>query len=460
MVLLFQRNRIYSIKCFLEPALPIISGQKSIYFIQLFFSCPQTYLTVCTCSYPGCCVLKDYPVVIPSREIDSVATAFVADVHSRMASVCGEPVRFACRALIPTVLLQPATVDQARHDGGNEGGGGERRGPYLNTKLAPVPQCIARGGNSSQLKKTQPMHTNITIQPPLSFHVGSSVVGQPNCTPAISEQQQQQQQTQKACTSRAPQLVPVTANYSYHCTEAYSGQSGSSHSGTELSTGPIVPIFRPKSHSSRARVTNGREQSTLPRVSIVPTFSSKRAGGKDQGSEIKAQRSHRLVSERLQDYSTQKQSGKTTISCSQTTSSISVVPGGGRHSTGGPPPAKRSHSIPPLSAKSSLRSTSQPHRPGPTPKSCTAVLSTVHPLTTVISQQQTVLQPSHKDQCRLISDNTDSRFSSTDQQVVPNISDPALQYLHDTNLSLSAPLDKPGEEDKPIQKATASEVQL
>lgn len=53
-------------------------------------------------------MFKTTPTSYPSREADPVASAFVADVHARLPSMCGTVVRYSSKALMPLASLHSA----------------------------------------------------------------------------------------------------------------------------------------------------------------------------------------------------------------------------------------------------------------------------------------------------------------------------------------------------------------
>ena len=66
-------------------------------------------------SYPGCCVFKSLPTSFPSREADSVIAAFIADIHTRVTTICGTVVKYSSKALTPLATLQPAVGCTGEH---------------------------------------------------------------------------------------------------------------------------------------------------------------------------------------------------------------------------------------------------------------------------------------------------------------------------------------------------------
>ena len=81
------------------------------------------------CSYPGCCVTHGQPFVCPSRYVDEITNSFIADIHTRMPSFCGQQIKFSDKALTPLAILQPVPYIQAQP----------------NTKPAPVRPRITTG---------------------------------------------------------------------------------------------------------------------------------------------------------------------------------------------------------------------------------------------------------------------------------------------------------------------------
>ena len=53
-------------------------------------------------------MFKTTPTSYPSREADPVASAFVADVHARLPSMCGTVMRYSSKALMPLASLHSA----------------------------------------------------------------------------------------------------------------------------------------------------------------------------------------------------------------------------------------------------------------------------------------------------------------------------------------------------------------
>ena len=190
-----------------------------------------SYLFSLSCSYPGCCVFKDCPVVIPSRDIDEVASAFVTDIHARMPAICGQHLKFDCKALVPTSQLQSAI----RGGGGGGGGGG---GLYLNTRPVPAPH---RPSKSHALGAQVPHARQVP---------SNSRFSQPN---------QPQHETREDNIQAVPLVKPST-----------------SHEQIALQrkpNAPFVPVFRPR--PSPSMTLDRQTQVIRPPAPVVPTFYSR-----------------------------------------------------------------------------------------------------------------------------------------------------------------------------------------
>lgn len=61
------------------------------------------------CSYPACCVLKGPPLVYPDRDTHITTSSFIADLHSRIPSICGEKISFSSNAYNVANALHPAS---------------------------------------------------------------------------------------------------------------------------------------------------------------------------------------------------------------------------------------------------------------------------------------------------------------------------------------------------------------
>ena len=91
--------------------------------------CYIVFIICYHCSYPGCCVTHGQPFVCPSRYVDEITNSFIADIHTRMPSFCGQQIKFSDKALTPLAILQPVPYIQAQP----------------NTKPAPVRPRITTG---------------------------------------------------------------------------------------------------------------------------------------------------------------------------------------------------------------------------------------------------------------------------------------------------------------------------
>ena len=63
-------------------------------------------------SYPSCCVTHGPPITCSSRHSLPTAESFINDIHSRMPTLCGEPIRYSNKPLQPTLGL--CTVNELR----------------------------------------------------------------------------------------------------------------------------------------------------------------------------------------------------------------------------------------------------------------------------------------------------------------------------------------------------------
>jgi len=227
---LYQRGRIYSTKCFSNQILETFSGELNLHRTL------HTTLHPCFChSYPGCCVCKAHPLVFPSKDTDVVASAFIADIHARVPSICGEPVRFSSKALTPFAQLHLATSYQA----------------LSNARPAPMKSSMQPPGVSVPFRQTP---ISSSSNPDKGPWMGSG-----NTPPNGRGVQPQQSQ-----------LVPslVSENHSQ------------ASNGTR-----VVPIFQPKACTGSQKQQHGRnkessheQRSSNPTaLNFKPTFQSNRA---------------------------------------------------------------------------------------------------------------------------------------------------------------------------------------
>ncbi len=132
----FLRRKIYSIRCSLKGTQESSLGKNldniPYHLPNLFYTNTHTHTHAHThththththkhthtnthTSYPGSCVYKSKPIHFPSRDTDRVASAFIADLHARLPSVCGDQVRYSSQALTPFANLQPLTAQKHLH---------------------------------------------------------------------------------------------------------------------------------------------------------------------------------------------------------------------------------------------------------------------------------------------------------------------------------------------------------
>lgn len=162
---------------------------------------------------------KAYPLVFPSKDTEMVASSFVADLHARMPSICGEPLRYSSKALMPFAQLHSATSYMA----------------LSNAKPAPVKTSLRPPGVSVPFRHV----TTASLSTPAKV----AQVGPGNALPSDKNTQ--------PC-----QLVPSFIGR----TQAISG-------------GRVVPTFQPKSfNSSQKQQPPSSKEETRTNAAIVPTF--------------------------------------------------------------------------------------------------------------------------------------------------------------------------------------------
>ena len=162
---------------------------------------------------------KAYPLAFPSKDTEVVASAFVADLHARMPSICGEPLRYSSKALMPFAQLHSATSYMA----------------LSNAKPAPVRTSIRPPGVSVPFRHVP---TASSSTPAKGLQVGPG-----NVLPSDKNTQ--------SC-----QLVPSFTGH----TQANSGAR-------------VVPTFQPKSfNSSQKQQPPLSKKETHTNAAIVPTF--------------------------------------------------------------------------------------------------------------------------------------------------------------------------------------------
>lgn len=161
---------------------------------------------------------KAYPLVFPSKDTEVVASAFVADLHARMPSICGEPLRYSSKALMPFAQLHSATSYMA----------------LSNAKPAPV---------------------RTTIRPPSVGVPFRHVPTASSSTPAKGPQVQAGNVLPSDKNTQSCQLVPSFTGH----TQATSGAR-------------VVPTFQPKSSNSSQKQQPPLSKETRTNAAIVPTF--------------------------------------------------------------------------------------------------------------------------------------------------------------------------------------------
>lgn len=181
-------------------------------------------------SYPGNCVFKSYPLVFPSREVDTTAASFVADIHARLPTICGEPVKFSNKALVASAELSTPAEQTA-----NRG--------YSNTK--PVTQKIAQRLNLPRIQPVPDRSKQTTI--PTDKVVPSQASG------PLS---QSQAPNAKNPNSSA-RIVPIF-NSKPSTTSAgklWTQQNKRGETTSARNDSAVVPTFKPKSTTPRPSST-------------------------------------------------------------------------------------------------------------------------------------------------------------------------------------------------------------
>ena len=66
----------------------------------------------CYHSYPGCCVIKGRPLVIPSNCVHESGETFINDIHTRVPTICGMATRYITNYPLGLVnqLMNPAVM--------------------------------------------------------------------------------------------------------------------------------------------------------------------------------------------------------------------------------------------------------------------------------------------------------------------------------------------------------------
>ena len=230
-------------------------------------------------SYPGCCVLKCPPTVSSSRDASAVASSFIADVHARMPSLCGEPIRYSSKALTPFTHLQPAT----------------RTSAYPNVR----PVSNARPASIPRPRPLSGAHSNTGAQSATRAEnsgTGSNLIQRAAATAAASSghsatQYSQQLQTvpevgggstatvpQSQCQSSGARIgwsrPPATSTIpsSQPLPHRTATTNDSSRTGAQANA-RIVPVFKPSfSATSRQPSSQPPKPRATKSVPIVPSF--------------------------------------------------------------------------------------------------------------------------------------------------------------------------------------------
>lgn len=186
----------------------------------------------------------------PSRDTDAVAAAFMTDIHARMPSICGEPVSFSSKALVPFARLSSA---------------GSLR-PHPNVR----PAAPVKSANSQLLGLRR-------------VPVGSASIARPQMRPADSMYPSSDPTTSSThCqTLQQSQLVPKSKPLSLksHAQPNPNSQADSvptilASQVASVSRTPILPIFKPtrKAVPTARSQSNQNSHSCTPRAPTVPTF--------------------------------------------------------------------------------------------------------------------------------------------------------------------------------------------
>ena len=173
-----------------------------------------------------------------SRDSRGVAGSFVADLHSRMPSLCGEPIRYSSKALTPLAHLLPAATPTA----------------YPNIRATPGPS------RSSCL----------TTPTSLGAGKGTGLIRRASAALASSS-------SGHVTTSHSGHVTTPNGRPSGHMTTPNGNHSG--HMTTPNGSGHIQTVPGSGPHSQRGPSRDGEPSSSLPSVlaqsargRIVPVF--------------------------------------------------------------------------------------------------------------------------------------------------------------------------------------------
>ena len=269
----YLRSRVCSFRSFSSPIPEISLGDKpfshnvqvTVLFILLFFSSSSFSPS----SYPGCCVLKGPPIVSSSRDTGSVAGTFIADVHTRMPTLCGEAIRYSSKALTPSTLLQSATRPLSYPN----------VRPALPTRPASMPRPLAPAHN-------KPLSSTMIQRVAATTAATSS--GPTVCAPQPHSSGQQHMQTvpqlngrsldhgqgpQLSAGGRNGQAVPIFRSQPVPLSQNTSTSGLGGACGAAANT-RVVPVFKPSFATSKS-ARPSRPQPPTPQTRgapIVPSF--------------------------------------------------------------------------------------------------------------------------------------------------------------------------------------------
>lgn len=200
-------------------------------------------LLLCFCSYPGCCVLKSPPLVSSSRDSRSVQSSFIADLHSRMPTLCGDAIRYSNKALTPFSNLQTAALSSN----------------YPNIKVASIPgrktDTPRHSDSHSSVYNTQARGQRLSLIGRASAAMASASSGH------VTSHDNHQIQT-------VPNISTSTNSYSTISSELVTP----SMSAAQVTNTRIVPVFKPAHHSSQPRSTPQSGVTSTKSAPLRPVF--------------------------------------------------------------------------------------------------------------------------------------------------------------------------------------------
>ncbi len=199
-------------------------------------------------SYPGCCVSRSHPMVYPCRDSQTVASAFIADIHARVPTVCGEPVKFGSTALTPFADLHTASNSS----------------PHPNARPAASTQSSLGLPGIRQVPAAARFPTaTAPSRPPLSSvqATRSNACRQSaQCVPSLN-----------AISRPDPAKAGVLPGSSIQTTSMMMPDRGGMQ---QAARGPAVPVFKPRfsslpPSSSQQPTTGAQEARHVP---LMPSF--------------------------------------------------------------------------------------------------------------------------------------------------------------------------------------------